>query len=297
MDEKKRAYLLDIISKFIGLVSIKLPDDVWEGILGLSMEEKDERASLIFKAMTENQRIADTEKRPCCQDTGVVNFFVKAGSTFPYLGELRSILTEAVRKATLDVPLRHNTVSIFEGRNFGDNLGEGMPFIFWEIEKGSEIELSVYLAGGGCSLPGRSYTFMPSDGYEAIVRYIFDTSVEWGINACPPLTLGIGIAGSSDIASYLSKKALLRPIGKPSDNPYAQRFESILKDGLDRIGIGPQGLGGLKSVLAVQVEVAARHPSTISVGLSIGCWSLRKGTLLIDKDLNYEILSHRGTSL
>jgi len=153
------------------------------------------------------------------------------------------------------------------------------------------------MAGGGCSLPGRAITLMPSAGYEAIVKYVFDTIVEWGINACPPLLVGIGIAGSVENAALLSKKAILRPIGITNPNPKGAQMEKMLEKGLNELGIGPQGISGDSSVMGVHIESAARHPSTIAVAINIGCWAHRRGVIRIKKDLSYEILSHKRVTL
>nr|HPK86454.1 L(+)-tartrate dehydratase subunit alpha [Atribacterota bacterium] len=233
-----------------------------------------------------------------CQDTGVLNFFIKGGSKFPYLVQLGGILKEAVKIATVESPLRHNAVQIFDEINTGNNTGERTPFIHWEmVDDSNEVEIESYMAGGGCSLPGRAITLMPSAGYEAIVKYVFDTIVEWGINACPPLLVGIGIAGSVENAALLSKKAILRPIGITNPNPKGAQMEKMLEKGLNELGIGPQGISGDSSVMGVHIESAARHPSTIAVAINIGCWAHRRGVIRIKKDLSYEILSHKRVTL
>lgn len=295
---RDRSYLVDLIARFIGLVSIELPDDVSSKIDEFMELETAGPQKMIYEAIRENQKLAKAERRPCCQDTGILSFFIRAGSSFPYLGEMKAILEEAIDVATRTIPLRHNTVSIFDGKNYGNNLGEGMPEVLWEIEGyGDEVEITVYLQGGGSSLPGRAHTFIPSDGYQGIIRFLFDTVIERGINACPPLFIGIGIAGTADRASLLSKKALLRMLDEPNPNPVASKLERIIEEALNEIGIGPQGIGGKRSVLGVKVEVASRHPSTLACGVSFGCFSHRRGIMRIDKDLNYYLVSHKGRTL
>ncbi|MCX7786421.1 MAG: L(+)-tartrate dehydratase subunit alpha [Spirochaetes bacterium] len=295
---KEKAKLIDLIARFIAMTAKILPDDVSEKLKELKNRETVPLAKAVYDSMFENQEKALKLNRPSCQDTGVVNFFIRAGASFPYLGALNEVLTEAVRKATVIAPLRHNTVAIFEEKNDGTNVGERAPFINWEIvQDRDDIELYSYMAGGGCSLPGRAITLMPSAGYEGIVKYVFDMMVDWGINACPPLLVGIGIAGSADVASVLSKWALLRPIGSRNPNPKGAEMEKLLEEGLNKIGVGPQGLSGSSSVMGVHIETAARHPSTISVGINVGCWSHRKGCIRIKRDFSYEIISHKGVSL
>jgi L(+)-tartrate dehydratase alpha subunit len=109
--------------------------------------------------------------------------------------------------------------------------------------------------------------------------------------------VGIGIGGSIEVAAILSKKALFRPIGSRNPDSQGAQMELLIEKGLNDIGIGPQGLSGNDSVMGVHIEKAARHPSTISVAVSVGCWAHRRGTIHIDKNMQYEILSHKGVTL
>ena len=109
--------------------------------------------------------------------------------------------------------------------------------------------------------------------------------------------VGVGIATSIETAALLSKKALLRPLGLHNPNPRAAKMEQLLEDGINQIGLGPQGMTGNASVLGVHIENTARHPSTIGVAVNTGCWSHRKGHILFDKDLHYTILSHKEADI
>ena len=290
--------LTGLIAKFTGIIGKRLPDDVVKKLEALRSQEDKHLSKVVYDSMFDNLEKAAALDRPACQDTGVINYFVKAGTRFPYLAQLKDILIEAVEIATVDAPLRHNAVEIFDEVNTGNNTGERTPFIHWEIvDDSDEIELEVYMAGGGCSLPGRAITLMPSAGYEGVVQYVFDTIVDWGINACPPLLVGIGIAGSVENAALLSKKAILRPIGSSHPNPKGAELEKRLEKGLNELGLGPQGLSGKSTVLGVHIESAARHPSTISAAINIGCWAHRRGTIRIKGDLSYDTISHRGVTL
>ncbi len=214
------------------------------------------------------------------------------------LADVRPILREAVKEATCTAPLRHNAVEIFEEKNTGNNTGERIPWIDWEIVPNeNSINIDVYMAGGGCSLPGAAKVLMPSAGYEGIVQFVFDVITSYGVNACPPLLVGVGIGGSVEVAAELSKKAILRPIGTRHPDARGAEMEKLLEKGLNDVGLGPQGLSGNNSVMGVHIESAARHPSTIGVGVSVGCWAHRRGTIRINEDMSYEILSHRGAKL
>lgn len=285
--------LTSIIANYIGHIARRLPDDLYAELRNMQKEEDTEPAKSIYESMFVNLDLAIRLNRPACQDTGIIEFFVRSGARFPYLGQLEQILRNAVLQATKEVPLRPNVVETFEEKNTGNNIGTNAPWINWEIVSDSdEVEIGIYMAGGGCSLPGSSKVFMPLDGYEGIVRYVFDTVTDRGINACPPLIIGIGIGSFANQAGILSKMALMRKVGSVNPNLKAAELEKRLYDGLNNVGIGPQGLTGRKSVIAVNIEYAAHHPATLAAGISVGCWSSRKGIIHIDKDLNYRILSH-----
>ena len=290
--------MTSIMARFTDYVGKHLPDDVLGKLRQLREAEDSPLSKVVYDSMFENLAKAEELNRPSCQDTGVIQFFIKAGSDFPLLADVRNILTEAVRTATQTAPLRHNAVEIFEEKNTGNNTGERIPWIDWEIvpnDKG--ITLEVYMAGGGCSLPGQGKTLMPAAGYEGIVQFVFDLMTSYGVNACPPLLVGIGIGGSIEVAANLSKKALFRPIGSRHADPRGAEMERLLEKGLNDIGLGPQGLSGKNSVMGVHIESAARHPSTISLAVSVGCWSHRRGTIRINDDMSYEIISHKGATL
>ena len=184
-------------------------------------------------------------------------------------------------KATFEAPLRHNSVETFDEYNTGKNVGKGTPTVFWDIVPNSDkCEIYTYMAGGGCTLPGKAMVLMPGEGYEGVTKFVMDVMTTYGLNACPPLLVGVGVATSVETAALLSKKALMRPIGSHN-----------------AIGLGPQGMGGKYSVMGVNIENTARHPSTIGVAVNVGCWSHRRGHIVFDKDLNYTITTHTGVEL
>lgn len=290
--------MTDVMAKFVSYTGKVLPDDVYAKLEELRNKEQSQLATTIYDTMFENQKLAKELDRPCCQDTGVLQFFVKCGTNFPLINEIEVLLREAVIQATIDSPLRHNSVETFDEYNTGKNVGKGTPTIFWEIVPNSDkCEIDTYMAGGGCTLPGKAMVLMPGAGYEGVTRFVLDVMTSYGLNACPPLLVGVGVATSVETAALLSKKALMRPIGSHNDNERAAKLEQLLEDGINEIGLGPQGMSGNYSVMGVNVENTARHPSTIGVAVNVGCWSHRKGNIVFDKDLNYTITSHKGVEL
>lgn len=286
--------LTKIISDLLSLTAIRLPTDVEESLQKMAAEETMPVAKELYSCIFDNLYKAKELRRPLCQDTGVLQFFIKAGGNFPYLNILEECIKNATLIATEKTPLRHNVVESFTEKNTGNNLGTNAPWIEWEIVPGFDgLHLDVYMAGGGCSLPGRSKVLMPLEGYEGVVKFVFDTVVEWGVNACPPLIIGVGIGTCAATAALLSKKAVLRPVGTENSNPLAADMERRMKEGLDSIGIGPLGMTGTRSVQAVNIEYAAHHPATLGVGITAGCWATRRGGVDISSDLSYTITSHK----
>ena len=210
--EEQAERLTDLMARFTGYFGKHLPDDVLARLKELREEQTSDMAKLIYESMFKDLAMAKEDNVPICQDTGVLQFFVQVGENFPLRGELRAALKEAAKRATKNAPLRPNAVEIFDEKNTGNNTGHNIPWIDWELVEGrDDCTIYGYMAGGGCSLPGTAKVLMPVEGYEGIVKYIFDTITDRGINACPPLLVGIGIAGSVEVAAKLSKKALLRP--------------------------------------------------------------------------------------
>ncbi|MDR0697249.1 MAG: L(+)-tartrate dehydratase subunit alpha [Christensenellaceae bacterium] len=290
--------LESIITKLLALTAIELPDDVYESLQAMQKKESQSLAQELYACIFDNLSKASSFKRPLCQDTGVLQFFVKTGASFPFLEEIEDTIISAVKRATIEVPLRHNTVECFSEKNTGNNTGILSPWIEWEIVKGMQnLHIDVYMAGGGCSLPGRSKVLMPLEGYEGVVRFVFDTIVEWGVNACPPLVVGVGIGTCAATAALLSKKAILRKVGEHNKDPKACDMEIRMKEGLDKIGIGPLGLTGSQSVQCVNIEFAGHHPATLGVGVTVGCWATRRGSIDINPDLTYAITSHKKSQI
>ena len=228
----------------------------------------------------------------------MIQYFLTAGARFPLLGELEGILQGATAGATKEGPLRHNAVETFEEKNTGTNTGSKIPWLDWDIVPDDDgVTIDVYMAGGGCTLPGKATVLMPGQGYEGVAEFVFDVITSRGVNACPPLLVGVGVSTSAETAARLSKKAILRPVTSRNPNDKAALMEDLLTDGLNELGLGPQGLTGNNSVMGVNIESSARHPSTIGVAVSTGCWAHRRGRIRIHADLSYDVISHQGFQL
>ena len=286
------------MANFVSHIAKVLPDDIIKKLDELGAQEDAPLSKVIYETMKRNQKLAKELNRPSCQDTGVLQFWVKCGVDFPLIGEVEGLLKEAVVKSTFEAPLRHNSVETFDEFNTGLNVGKGTPTVWWDIIPNSDkCEIYAYMAGGGCTLPGKAMVLMPGAGYEGVTKFVMDVMTSYGINACPPLLVGVGVATSVETAALLSKKALMRPLGSHNENERAAYMEKLLEDGINSIGLGPQGMGGKYSVMGVHIENTARHPSAIGVAVNVGCWSHRRGHIIFDKDLNYTIDTHSGVTL
>jgi L(+)-tartrate dehydratase alpha subunit len=183
-------------------------------------------------------------------------------------------------------------------------VAERSPWIDWEIIPGSsEMEITLYFSGAGCSLPGQAKVFNPSDGLDAIIPFVFDTVCGPGINACPPLLVGIGLGHNIENAAVLSKKALLRPLGTHHHHRQGAELEKRVTDGLNSLGMGAQGLRGNRCVMGVHLESSARHTATIACAVNVSCYMLRRGIIRFKNcpsdngDFSVETPTYRGIKL
>ena len=183
--EEQVKRMTDMIAKFVGFTGKKLPDDVIAKLTELREKETEAMPKVIYDTMFRNQELAVKLDRPSCQDTGVLQFWVKCGTKFPLIDDLEALLKEAVVKATFETPLRHNSVETFDEYNTGKNVGKGTPTVWWDIVPHSDkCEIYTYMAGGGCTLPGCATVLMPGEGYEGVTKFVMDRMTSYGLNAC-----------------------------------------------------------------------------------------------------------------
>ena len=293
-----REEFIGLMEKFIRLAAIRLPDDVMERLEEMRKNEDSSLQKTLYSSYFDNFAAARKLQRPCCQDTGLPHFYIKTGTKFPHIDITADVLTEAVRRATASVPLRPNALNFFDEKNTGDNTAERIPWIHWDLEPGADdMEITLYLSGAGCSFPGRAQVFKPSDGIEAIIPFVKDTVCGLGINACPPLIVGIGLGHSMENAALLSKKACLRLIGSSHRHPKGAEFENKIFSLLNGMGIGAQGLPGKQLAMAVHLETSGRHTATIACGVSLSCYVHRRGIIRLKSDLSCELPVYQGAVL
>jgi len=269
---------------------IYIPPDVKEALRKVYREEESEASRSQLEAILKNIELAEKMKRPICQDTGVILYYVKVGYEFPSFKTVEKSLVNAVRTATRTIPLRPNTVHPFTGKNPGDNTGRYMPYLNIEFIDGNELEITVVPKGGGSEYVSVLEMPPPGEGIKAIKRAVVDAVVRAGSMPCPPTVVGVGIGGGSDIALHLAKKAAcLRKLGSSNPDPELDKLEKELYTALNELGIGTMGMGGKSTVLAVHMDYAYRHPAVLPIGIVFQCWAVRRATARVKPDGSYEV--------
>ncbi len=271
-----------------------LPPDVKEALIKARDIEDNPLAKSQLNAILKNCEIAEKEGKPICQDTGLIIFYLKVGENFPIKGKLSEVLSKATINATREVPLRPNAVDVLTKVNSGDNTGRYIPWIEWEIVPDSDIlEITAFPKGGGSEAPCIAKVFSPAQGLRYVKKLVVDTVADWGAKPCPPIVIGVGIGGTIDIAMKLAKKCLLRPIGTRHENPEIAKLEEELLELVNSLGIGPHGVGGKTTALAVNIDYAHRHPATYATGLAFNCWAARRSTMKVHPNGEVEFVTHK----
>ena len=268
-----------------------LPHDVVTALQAARTRETSSMGAAQLDAILENVAVARDGSIPMCQDTGIQTFFVEAGVHSPFLKDLKNWISEAVAQATATVPLRPNTVDPFTGNNPGDNSGRFMPFINWELVDGDNVVISVLPKGGGSENMSALKMLTPGVGIKGIKKSVVEHIVSCQGKPCPPTILGVGIGGGADIAMKLGKKAVLREIDSQHPDTAAATLERELLELVNMTGVGPMGVGGETTCLAVHVEYAYRHPASLPLGILVQCWADRRARVRLNADGIAEVIS------
>ena len=272
---------------------IYLPEDVKQALKKAYAEETSKTGKTQLKAILDNIELAEKYQAPVCQDTGTIIFYVKAGAKAKDLDKIEEALTNATRRATKEVPLRPNSVDPFTQKNSEDNTGRYIPFLHWEIVPGDGLELTVMTKGGGSENVCVTGMLVPGEGIKGLKKFAVDAVIKAGAQPCPPNILGIAIGGGSDIAIKLAKKALLKPLNEPNQDPEIAKLEKEIFEAANMTGIGPMGLGGKTTVLGVHVDYAFRHPASFPAAVAFNCWAARRASARINADGTVEYLTHK----
>jgi hydro-lyases, Fe-S type, tartrate/fumarate subfamily, alpha region len=228
----------------------------------------------VLERLIENANIAHDERVPMCQDTGMAVLFVEIGQDLHVVGGgLTEAINEGVRRGYDKGYLRKSVVKDpFERVNTGDNTP---AVIHYDIVAGDSLHLVVAPKGFGSENMGGLKMCKPSEGLEGAMQFVVDTVDRAGGNPCPPIIVGVGVGGTMEKATYLAKKSLLREVGKHNPEERLAKIEEELLERVNRLGIGPQGFGGVTTALAVNLEVYPTHIAGMPVAVNIGCHATR----------------------
>ena len=265
------------ILEAIKLAVTNIPQDVVEALEEAYKKEECEIAKYNLELILKAVDVAKKKGVPVCQDTGTPIFFVEVGPN-DNIHKIQKAIINAISRATQEVPLRPNALSVLTGKVLGN-----IPEI--HFEPGNKTRISILMKGGGSENCSALFTLTPGEGLEGVKRKVIEHVKACGGKPCPPIIVGIGIASPAEKAMRLAKKSLFRKIGERHPNKEIARFEEELLKEINSLGIGPMGMGGKITALDVKVEVESRHPASYIVALTIQCWAHRRAFIDFDEEV------------
>lgn len=268
-----------------------IPPDVRAALQQAAARESSEVGRRVLATMLKAISVADEHRTLVCQDTGIPIFWVTIGRGFVVDGvRLQEALRAGVEAATREHPLRSSIVSPITRRNQQTSSGVGVPVFHIEFSPAIDYLDILHLPkGSGSETMSFLKMLYPADGVAGIKKFVLDTVVEAGGKPCPPTIVGVGIGGSSDLCMTLAKKATLRPVGSRNPDPEVAGLEEELLAAINATGIGPMGLGGDTTALAVHVEYAWTHITLNPVAVNMQCWRGERRRARVYADGRYEI--------
>ena len=265
----------------------ELGEDVLGALKSAAKSETNPRAVKILEQLIENARIAKDERIPLCQDTGLAVVFVEQGTGVmvePPASKPNATLFDAINEgvaAGYEKGLLRKSV-VAEPLNQRKNTDTNTPaIIHHSLIDGDKLSITVMAKGGGCENKSQFKMFKPTESKDTVADWIIDVVKQAGADACPPFIVGVGIGGDFEQCCLLSKKALLRKIGQPNPNKFYEQLELQLLTGINALGLGPQGLSGDTTALAVHIETAPCHIASLPVAVNIECHAHRHKSTLI----------------
>ncbi len=257
-----------------------LPCDVLEALKGAMEEEESPVGKEVLGLLIDNAEMAAREEMPICQDTGTAVIFLEVGQEVHFTGgNLVEAINEGVRQGYADGYLRKSmTVDPF----FRDNTGDNTPaVIHTDIIDGDEVRIALAPKGGGAENMSAARGLTPAEGMEGVKKFVVETVDRAGSNPCPPIVIGVGVGSTIEKAVLLAKKALLRPIGNPSPKEHIAELEKSTLEAVNNLGIGPQGLGGRTTALAVHIEPHSSHIASLLAAVNIQCHAARHAEAIL----------------
>lgn len=265
--------LVEPVKRLCLTACCNLPDDVCAALLrARNTEASGGAAQSVLSQLIENQQLAREKQRPICQDTGMAVVFVDIGREVFIEGDLTEAVNEGVRRAYVDGYLRKSVLDPITRVNTGDNTPAVLHIRFVE---GDKLLLTIAPKGFGSENMSRLTMLPPSAGTEGILNQIVSAVSEAGASACPPVVVGVGIGGTMESCALLAKRQLLRPLGTPAERKDLAKLEQETLLRINATGIGPMGLGGATTALAVQIAAEPTHIAGLPVAVNIQCHACR----------------------
>ncbi len=281
---KMREVSVDVITQNIKEMCIEanhfLSDDMKEVFQHALETEESPLGKQILEQLTENMQIAADEMIPICQDTGMAVIFIEVGQEVHFTGGLlEDAIHEGVRKGYIEGYLRK---SVVKDPLIRENTNDNTPaVIHYSIVSGDQIKITVAPKGFGSENMSRVFMLKPADGIEGVKNAILQAVKDAGPNSCPPMVVGVGIGGTFEKCAYLAKKALTRNVNQHSEIPYVREMEEELLEEMNKLGIGPAGLGGRTTVFAVNIETYPTHIAGLPVAVNTCCHVNRHVTRIL----------------
>lgn len=272
--------IINEVARLCQEANYQLEEDVIQSFKKSCQSEVSQSGKDILNILIQNAEIAASESMPMCQDTGVAVVFVEIGQDVHIVnGNINEAINEGVRKGYREGFLRKSIVGDpLQRINTGDNTP---AVIHTQIVAGDKIKLTVAPKGGGSENMSSLKMLKPSEGVEGVKAFVLDTIINAGPNPCPPIVVGIGIGGTIEKCALLAKEALLRPIGQSHPLPHIAELEQELLQSINKLGIGPSGLGGKTTALAVHIEVFGAHIASLPVAVNLNCHAARHKTVVL----------------
>lgn len=272
--------ITDVVEKLCIEANYYLNDDIRNALEQAKQAEESFQGKEILDILVKNADLAKQNHMPICQDTGAAVIFCEIGQDVHVTGEnITEAINEGVRRGYKKGYLR---TSIVKDPIFRENTGDNTPaIIHYDIVKGDKIKIVVAPKGFGSENMSAVKMLKPSDGIEGVKDFIVSTVEKAGPNPCPPIVVGVGIGGTIEKAAILAKKALLRRIDMHSDIPYVNELEKQVLQDINKLGIGPAGIGGRVTVLGVNIEVYPTHIAGLPVAVNISCHAARHAERVI----------------
>ncbi|EMG36139.1 fumarase, class I alpha subunit [Desulfocurvibacter africanus PCS] len=273
MREIPAQQIIDTVADMCIKANRYLPADVKRAFDACAAAEDLPAAKEVFRQLKENYELAEETGLPLCQDTGLAVFFVDVGDDVRVTGmNLREAINEGVRKGYKDGFLRKSSCDPMTRKNVGDNTP---AIVHFDMVPGDKLKISFMAKGGGSENMSRVTMLAPAQGWEGIKKFVIQRLAEAGPNPCPPTILGIGVGGTFDYAPILAKKALMRSLDALHPDPKIAAMEQELLTAVNKLGIGPMGLGGKTTCLGVKIEMRPCHLASLPLAVNVQCHSSR----------------------